>query len=99
MKLNDRYHSKPKGIVDIDAPISGVITDQQVTNAGGVQGLGSSPFTITDLSGNKAPCEREPQRRRSSDALLALAIACSFAFDFNLRLKVQSTMNLFILDA
>ena len=40
----------PSGIVDIVAPVSGVITDQQVTNAGGVQGLGSNPFTISDLS-------------------------------------------------
>jgi cobalt-zinc-cadmium efflux system membrane fusion protein len=41
----------PSGIVDIRAPISGVITDQQVTNAAGVQGLGSpNPFTISDLS-------------------------------------------------
>jgi len=38
-------------IVDIHAPISGVITDQQVTNAAGVQGLASpNPFTISDLS-------------------------------------------------
>jgi membrane fusion protein, heavy metal efflux system len=45
----DKDH--PSGIVDITAPISGVITDQQVTNAGGVQGLSSSnPFTISDLS-------------------------------------------------
>ena len=36
--------------VDIHAPISGTITDQQVTNAGGVQALGSNPFTISDLS-------------------------------------------------
>jgi cobalt-zinc-cadmium efflux system membrane fusion protein len=40
----------PTGIVDIVAPVSGVITDQQVTNAGGVQGLGSNLFTISDLS-------------------------------------------------
>ena len=41
----------PSGIVDIVAPISGVITDQQVTNAAGVQGLASpNPFTISDLS-------------------------------------------------
>ena len=40
----------PSGIVDIVAPVSGVITDQQVTNAGGVQGLGSNAFTISDLS-------------------------------------------------
>jgi len=45
----DKDH--PSGIVDITAPISGVITDQQVTNASGVQGLGSpNPFTISDLS-------------------------------------------------
>ena len=42
---------KPSAIVDIVAPISGIITDQQVTNASGVQGLGSpNPFTISDLS-------------------------------------------------
>jgi cobalt-zinc-cadmium efflux system membrane fusion protein len=41
----------PSGIVDIVAPISGVITDQQVTNAAGVQGLSATnPFTISDLS-------------------------------------------------
>ena len=41
----------PSGVVEIKAPISGVITDQQVTNAAGVQGLsGSNPFTISDLS-------------------------------------------------
>jgi cobalt-zinc-cadmium efflux system membrane fusion protein len=41
----------PSGIVDVIAPISGVITDQQVTNAAGVQGLsGPNPFTISDLS-------------------------------------------------
>jgi membrane fusion protein, heavy metal efflux system len=45
----DKDH--PSGIVDIKAPVSGVITDQQVTNAAGVQGLsGSNPFTISDLS-------------------------------------------------
>jgi cobalt-zinc-cadmium efflux system membrane fusion protein len=41
----------PSPIVEIKAPVSGVISDQQVTNAAGVQGLGSpSPFTISDLS-------------------------------------------------
>ncbi len=45
----DKDH--PSGVVDIKAPVSGVITDQQVTNAAGVQGLaGSNPFTISDLS-------------------------------------------------
>ncbi len=38
-------------IVDIHAPASGVITDQQVTNSSGVQGLSSpNPFTISDMS-------------------------------------------------
>src|SRR5258707_4448810 len=41
----------PTAIVDIVAPVSGVITDQQVTNAAGVAGPGSpNPFTISDLS-------------------------------------------------
>jgi len=40
----------PSGMVDITAPVSGVITDQEVTNAAGVQSLGTSPFTISDLS-------------------------------------------------
>jgi cobalt-zinc-cadmium efflux system membrane fusion protein len=45
---NDPDH--PNGVVDIYAPVSGVITDQQVTNAAGVQAFGSNPFTISDLS-------------------------------------------------
>ena len=41
----------PAAVVNITAPISGVITDQQVTNAAGIPGLGSpNPFTISDLS-------------------------------------------------
>jgi membrane fusion protein, heavy metal efflux system len=41
----------PAAMVDIRAPVSGVITDQQVTNAAGVAGLSSpNPFTISDLS-------------------------------------------------
>jgi len=41
----------PAAILDIRAPVSGVITDQQVTNSAGVAGLGSpNPFTISDLS-------------------------------------------------
>lgn len=45
----DKDH--PSAIVDVTAPISGVITDQQVVSAGGVQGLsGPNPFTISDLS-------------------------------------------------
>jgi cobalt-zinc-cadmium efflux system membrane fusion protein len=42
---------QPSGTVEVRAPISGVITDQQVTNAAGVAGLGSpNSFTISDLT-------------------------------------------------
>jgi len=47
----DKDH--PSGIVDIVAPISGVIADQQATNNAGVSGFGlggPNPFTIADLS-------------------------------------------------
>jgi len=48
----------PQGIVDIVAPVSGVITDQQVTNASGVQSLSSTnPFTISDLSNVWIVCD------------------------------------------
>jgi len=41
----------PSAVVDVRAPAAGVITDQQVTIASGVQGLSSpNPFTISDLS-------------------------------------------------
>ncbi len=42
----------PDGIIDIVAPVSGVITEQNVTNAAGVKTLDNSPnlFTIADLS-------------------------------------------------
>jgi membrane fusion protein, heavy metal efflux system len=45
-------------IVDIHAPVSGVITDQQVTNASGVQGLSApNPFTISDMSSVWVLCD------------------------------------------
>jgi cobalt-zinc-cadmium efflux system membrane fusion protein len=51
LRLLGNDPDKPKGIVDIVAPISGVITDQQVTNAASVQAYSSpNPFTISDLS-------------------------------------------------
>jgi membrane fusion protein, heavy metal efflux system len=41
----------PSGVVEVVAPIAGVVTDQQVTNSAGVQGLsGPNLFTISDLS-------------------------------------------------
>jgi membrane fusion protein, heavy metal efflux system len=49
--LGNTNLDQPSGIVEIRAPVSGVITDQQVTNSAGVAGLGSpNPFTISDLS-------------------------------------------------
>jgi cobalt-zinc-cadmium efflux system membrane fusion protein len=51
LRLLGNDPDKPKGIVDIVAPISGVITDQEVTNAASVQAFSSpNPFTISDLS-------------------------------------------------
>jgi len=49
---------KPMGIVDIVAPIAGVITDQQVTNSATVQAYSSpSPFTISDISSVWIVCD------------------------------------------
>src|SRR5579862_27333 len=49
--LGNANLDQPSGIVDIRAPVAGVITDQQVTNAAGVAGLTSpNPFTISDLT-------------------------------------------------
>lgn len=41
----------PTGIVEVHAPVSGVITDQQITQSAGVQALTApNPFTISDMS-------------------------------------------------
>lgn len=41
----------PTGTVNVYAPVSGVITDQEITNAAGVQALSSpNPFTISNMS-------------------------------------------------
>jgi cobalt-zinc-cadmium efflux system membrane fusion protein len=48
----------PKGIVDIFAPVSGVITDQEVTNAASVQAYSApNPFTISDLTSVWIVCD------------------------------------------
>jgi len=45
----DKDH--PTSVIEVYAPVSGVITDQQVTTAAGTQGLASpNLFTISDLS-------------------------------------------------
>lgn len=51
LRLLGNDPDKPNGIVDIVAPITGVITDQEVTIAASVQSYSSpNPFTISDLS-------------------------------------------------
>jgi membrane fusion protein, heavy metal efflux system len=51
LKLLGNDPNKPNFTVDILAPVSGVITDQEVTDAAFVQAYGTpNPFTISDLS-------------------------------------------------
>jgi len=58
LRLLGNDPDKPMGIVDIVAPITGVITDQQVTNAATVQAYSSpSPFTISDVSSVWIVCD------------------------------------------
>jgi cobalt-zinc-cadmium efflux system membrane fusion protein len=58
LRLLGNDPDKPVGMVDIFAPVSGVITDQQVTNASAVQAFNSpSPFTISDLSSVWIVCD------------------------------------------
>jgi len=58
LKLLGNDPDKPNGVVDIVAPISGVITDQEVTIAASVQSYSSpNPFTISDLSSVWIVCD------------------------------------------
>jgi len=51
LRLLGNDPDKPMGMVDVLAPVSGVITDQEVTNAATVQAFNTpGPFTISDLS-------------------------------------------------
>jgi cobalt-zinc-cadmium efflux system membrane fusion protein len=51
LRLLGNDPDKPAFMVDIFAPVSGVITDQEVTLAAAIQAFGTpSPFTISDLS-------------------------------------------------
>jgi cobalt-zinc-cadmium efflux system membrane fusion protein len=51
LRLLGNDPDKPNGVVDILAPITGVITDQEVTLAATVQSYSSpNPFTISDLT-------------------------------------------------
>jgi cobalt-zinc-cadmium efflux system membrane fusion protein len=58
LRLLGNDPNKPMGMVDIFAPISGVITDQEVTNASALQAFNTpSPFTISDLSSVWIVCD------------------------------------------
>ncbi|MGD0908936.1 MAG: efflux RND transporter periplasmic adaptor subunit [Candidatus Acidiferrales bacterium] len=51
LRLLGNDPDKPNGIVDILAPVAGVITDQEVTIASSVQAYSTpNPFTISDLT-------------------------------------------------
>jgi cobalt-zinc-cadmium efflux system membrane fusion protein len=58
LRLLGNDPDKPNGIVDILAPVSGVITDQEVTIAASVQAYSSpNPFTISDLTSVWVVCD------------------------------------------
>src|SRR5580692_5531884 len=58
LRLLGNDPDKPNGVVDIVAPISGVSTDQEITNAASVQAYSSpNPFTISDLSNVCIVCD------------------------------------------
>jgi cobalt-zinc-cadmium efflux system membrane fusion protein len=48
---------KPNNLVEIRAPVAGVITDQQITETASVQAFGPNPFTISDLSSVWIVCD------------------------------------------
>jgi len=51
LRLLGNDPDKPASMVDIFAPVAGVITDQEVTSAAAIQAFNTpSPFTISDLS-------------------------------------------------
>jgi len=51
LKLLGSDPDHPSGIVEVTAPVSGTITDQQITDQSGVQALTPpNPFTISDMS-------------------------------------------------
>ena len=58
LRLLGNDPDKPVGMVDIFAPVSGVITDQQVTAGSLVQAYSTPyPFTISDLSATWIVCD------------------------------------------
>ena len=58
LRLLGNDPDKPMGMVDIFAPVSGVVTDQEVTNAAAIQAFSNpSPFTISDVSSVWIVCD------------------------------------------
>jgi cobalt-zinc-cadmium efflux system membrane fusion protein len=58
LRLLGNDPDKPNGVVDLVAPITGVITDQEVTQDASVQSYSSpNPFTISDLSSVWIVCD------------------------------------------
>ncbi len=58
LRLIGNDPDKPASMVEIFAPVSGVITDQQVTTAAAIQAFNTpSPFTISDLSSVWVVCD------------------------------------------
>jgi cobalt-zinc-cadmium efflux system membrane fusion protein len=58
LRLLGNDPDKPAKMVDVFAPVSGVITDQEVTNASAVQAFNTpSPFTISDLTSVWVVCD------------------------------------------
>jgi cobalt-zinc-cadmium efflux system membrane fusion protein len=57
LRLLGNDPGNPNFLVDIKAPVSGVITDQEVTNAATVQSYGTNPFIISDLSNVWVVCD------------------------------------------
>jgi membrane fusion protein, heavy metal efflux system len=58
LRLLGNDPDKPAHMVDIVAPVSGVITDQEVTNSAAVQAFNTpAPFTISDISSVWVVCD------------------------------------------
>ena len=57
LRLLGNDPDRPNSVVEIHVPISGVITDQQVTDGASVQAYGTNPFTISDLSSVWVVCD------------------------------------------
>ena len=57
LRLLGNDPNTPNNFVEIHAPVSGVITDQQVTDGTSIQAFGPNPFTISDLSSIWVVCD------------------------------------------